>query len=141
MEMIWETGILIFLGVNSWTDIRKREISLIFTGIFAIAGIIWRLSGKGVSVEILPVAGVGLLFAGISVITKGALGMGDCLVLLALGTVMDMGDFFLMLLVAVFSSAVYSGILLVILKKNRNTEIPFVPFLLMGYLGGVILWG
>ena len=131
MEMIWETGILIFLGVNSWTDIRKREISLIFTGIFAIAGIIWRLSGKGVSVEILPVAGVGLLFAG----------MGDCLVLLALGTVMDMGDFFLMLLGAVFSSAVYAGILLVILKKNRNTEIPFVPFLLMGYLGGVILWG
>ena len=131
MEMIWETGILIFLGVNSWTDIRKREISLIFTGIFAIAGIIWRLS----------VAGVGLLFAGISVITKGALGMGDCLVLLALGTVMDMGDFFLMLLGAVFSSAVYAGILLVILKKNRNTEIPFVPFLLMGYLGGVILWG
>ena len=74
-------------------------------------------------------------------ITKGALGMGDCLVLLALGTVMDMGDFFLMLLGAVFSSAVYAGILLVILKKNRNTEIPFVPFLLMGYLGGVILWG
>ena len=54
---------------------------------------------------------------------------------------MDMGDFFLMLLGAVFSSAVYAGILLVILKKNRNTEIPFVPFLLMGYLGGVILWG
>lgn len=141
MENIWEAGILIFLGVNSWTDIRKREVSLGFTGIFAVAGIIWRLFSKGSLVEILPVAGVGLLFTGISVITGGALGMGDSLVLLALGTVMNMGDFFPMLLGAIFSSAACAGILLGILKKSRNTEIPFVPFLLLGYLGGLILWG
>lgn len=140
MEKIWETGILIFLGINSWRDIRKREVSLVFTGILATAGIIWRLSGKGISLEILPVAGVGLLLTGISVITRGALGMGDSLMLLALGTAMRAEEFFLMLVGAVFTSAICAGILLTVLKKNRHTEIPFVPFLLLGYLGGVILW-
>ena len=33
----------------------------------------------------------------------------------------------------------YSGIQLLVLKKQRDIEIPFVPFLLAGYLGGVFL--
>lgn len=136
---MWEIGILVFLGVNSWTDIRKREISLLFTGIFAMAGMIWMLCSRKFSAEILLMAGVGLFFAGISVITRGALGMGDALVLLALGTVMEAEKFFTMLFGAVFCSAVWAGILLAVLKKKRNTEIPFIPFLMLGYLGGMIL--
>lgn len=136
---MWEIGILVFLGVNSWTDIRKREISLLFTGIFAMAGMIWMLCNRKFSAEILLMAGVGLFFAGISVITRGALGMGDALVLLALGTVMEAEKFFIMLFGAVFCSAVWAGILLAVLKKKRNTEIPFIPFLMLGYLGGMIL--
>lgn len=36
-------------------------------------------------------------------------------------------------------AAVYAGVLLVICKKGRKTEIPLVPFLLFGYLGGLLL--
>lgn len=32
--------VLAFLGINSWKDIRKREVSLLATGIFAVIGII-----------------------------------------------------------------------------------------------------
>ena len=40
---------------------------------------------------------------------------------------------------AVFLAAVWAGVLLVAFKKNGKTEIPFVPFLLLGYIGGLIL--
>ena len=36
-------------------------------------------------------------------------------------------------------AAGYAGVLLVICKKGRKTEIPLVPFLLFGYLGGLLL--
>lgn len=44
--------VLAFLGINSWKDIRKREVSLLATGIFAVIGIInalWHgtISGSG----------------------------------------------------------------------------------------------
>ena len=34
---------------------------------------------------------------------------------------------------------IYSGIEYLMLKKSRSEEIPFVPFLLIGYLGGIFL--
>lgn len=37
------------------------------------------------------------------------------------------------------AAAGYAGILLFICKKGRKTEIPLVPFLLLGYLGGFLL--
>ena len=32
-----------------------------------------------------------------------------------------------------------SGLQLLVFKKKRDTEIPFAPFLLVGYLGGILL--
>ena len=40
---------------------------------------------------------------------------------------------------ALLLCGIYSGIQLLVLKKQRDIEIPFVPFLLAGYLGGVFL--
>lgn len=39
----------------------------------------------------------------------------------------------------IFLAAFWSGILLVIRRKSRKTEIPLVPFLLAGYIGGILI--
>ena len=44
-----------------------------------------------------------------------------------------------MLCIGFFLAAFWSGILLVIRKKSRDTEIPLMPFLLAGYIGGVLI--
>ena len=41
--MIKEGVVLVFLGISTWTDLRKRQVSLIITGLFAAAGLGWRL--------------------------------------------------------------------------------------------------
>lgn len=82
----------------------------------------------------------GVSFLGISVITRGSMGMGDGWILLALGTVLMPEEFFSMLFAAMLISAAWAGILLWLFRKKGNTEIPFVPFLMLGYLGKLFLW-
>ena len=84
-------------------------------------------------------AGIGLVFVGISIFTEDAVGMGDGWLIMALGTVMQPVELFSIIFIAVMCSAVWAGITLAIFHRKGCTEIPFVPFLLIGYLGGMIL--
>lgn len=131
--------VIAFLGINSWIDIRKKQISLLITAVFTVCGIIWTICNRGEAIDFLLCAGTGLAFVGISILTDGAVGMGDGFLIMALGTVMHPAEFFWMIFTAAMCCAVWAGILLVIFRKNGRVEIPFVPFLLLGYLGGILL--
>lgn len=65
--------------------------------------------------------------------------MGDVCLVLALGTVTFLEEFIVSLTAGMLLSAVYSMILLTVFHKSRKTEIPFAPFLLAGYIGGLFL--
>lgn len=131
--------VLIFLGINSWTDIRKRQVSLLSIVIFAICGTAWSISSKVKVLDFFLCAGIGLIFVGISIFTEDAVGMGDGWLIMALGTVIQPVELFSVIFIAVMCSAVWAGITLAIFHRKGCTEIPFVPFLLIGYLGGMIL--
>ena len=90
-----ELCMVVFLGINTWTDIRKREICL-------------------------PVF------------------LGDGLMIFAMGSVLNAGELMEILCLSFLLCGIYAGLQLGLLKKKRNTEIPFVPFLLVGYLGGIL---
>jgi len=48
--------VLVFLGLNSWLDIKKREISLVLAAMLATAGMIWTVYRGIVSIErLLPI--------------------------------------------------------------------------------------
>ena len=72
-------------------------------------------------------------------VTGGEIGAGDGLLIIAMGSVMTAGELIGILFAALLLCGIYSGIQLLVLKKQRDIEIPFVPFLLAGYLGGVFL--
>ena len=139
INSIKEICVVAFLGVNSWIDIRKRQVSLLITAVFTVCGIIWTVYSKGEALDFLLCAGTGLVFVGISILTEGAVGMGDGWLIVALGTVMCPAEFFTMIFAACMCSAVGAGIMLMIFRKKGHTEIPFVPFLLLGYLGGLLI--
>ena len=82
----------------------------------------------------------GVSFLGISVITRGGYGNGRRMDLACSGTVLMPEEFFSMLFAAMLISAAWAGILLWLFRKKGNTEIPFVPFLMLGYLGKLFLW-
>ena len=127
---------VVFLAMNSWLDIRRREISLLLTVVYAGCGIICSiLQGRKIQDVLIP-AGIGILFLAAGLISRGAIGAGDCWILLALGALLDTETYIRMLCIGFFLAAFWSGILLVIRRKSRKTEIPLVPFLLAGYIGG-----
>lgn len=131
--------VLAFLGVNSWMDIRKKQVSLLIIAIFTVCGSVWTIYSKGKALDFLLCAGTGLVFVGISILTEGAVGMGDGWLIMALGTVMQPPGFFSMIFIASVCSAVWAGIMLMIFHRKGCAEIPFVPFLLFGYMGVMLL--
>lgn len=135
-----EVCTLMFLGINTWLDIKKKEISLVTVGLFAAFGIIWLWKNEGDWMEMGISLGIGILFLVFSLITRGGIGLGDAWILLALGMVLGTKEFLAMFCTGMMLAGVWSLISLVILKRSRHAEIPFVPFLLAGYIGGLTLW-
>lgn len=66
------------------------------------------------------------------------MGIGDGLMIFAMGSVLNAGELMEILCLSFLLCGIYAGLQLGLLKKKRNTEIPFVPFLLVGYLGGIL---
>lgn len=140
--MAGQVCILLFLVFNSWKDIRKKEISLLTVAVFAIVGIAVNLYRGTFGGSNLAAVGIGAGMILFSLISRGEIGMGDGLLLMALGTVLSVKELLEMLGIGLFCCCIW-GILLLFWSKTgkkvgRKTEIPFVPFLLLGYVGGLI---
>ncbi len=132
-------GTLLFLLFSSFLDIRKREISIPVTLLFGLAGVVYSVRiGRTMTDYLIPL-GIGILILGGSVLTRGQVGMGDGWMLLALGCMLRMECYIQMACIGMLLAAAYSGVLMLVFRKNRKTEIPLVPFLLLGYVGGMII--
>lgn len=130
---------LSFLAANSWLDFRRREISLILTVVYGTVGIIYSiLQGRQIGDFLIPM-GIGMMFLTVGFLSSEAIGAGDGWVLLALGTMIKTELYVRMLCMGLFLAAFWSGILLVICKKSRKTEIPLIPFLAAGYIGAILI--
>ena len=130
---------LLFLLFSSFLDIRKREISIPVTLLFGLAGVVYSVrTGRTMTDYLIPL-GIGILILGGSVLTRGQVGMGDGWMLLALGCMLRMECYIQMACIGMLLAAAYSGVLMLVFRKNRKTEIPLVPFLLLGYVGGMII--
>lgn len=130
---------LVFLSGNAWRDWRKREISPSLLAVYSIGGILCSILEKRAVTDWMLPLGIGVLVLAFGFLTRGGIGIGDGLLLLALGSLLDADSYVRTLVIGLLLSAFFSGILLVVMKKSRKTEIPLVPFLLAGYIGGLIL--
>jgi leader peptidase (prepilin peptidase)/N-methyltransferase len=132
-----------YLLMIAAVDMRKRKIKLwlLFGGI-ALA-IVLRLLTDGV--EIMKEGDLwlgvicGIFFLAVSWITRERFGYADSMAILALliHTGFDTG------LVCVTGAFVYAAaaslFLMAVKKANRETALPFLPYLFAGYVTGVIL--
>lgn len=140
MEGLWLTGL------SLW-DIKKKCIPgvLLFVGFGAgIALNVWRLincdtNSDGnweIIINLLKSCIPGLLLLLIAFAT-GKSGYGDGVLLLLLGLLDGFEKCVVVTLIGFWGIALYSGICLVLHKVNRNTKIPFLPFLEVGW---IICW-
>ena len=135
-----------FLGVCAIEDLRKKSISnyILILGTIvmvllvgaecanaSLRGILGRLAGV--------VPGCALLL--LAVFLKGKVGAGDGIVLMITGPAIGLERNIAMLLYGLIIAAVMSGILLCLRKVGKNTKIPFIPFLLCGFIMCLVMKG
>ena len=135
-----ERGILLgMLALYGVEDLRKKTISARYLPLFAIAGMGLRLFLQNLSVvSILLGMAVGLAMMGLSVLTRGSIGMGDGMLLVVSGVFLGGATNVELLFTGLFYAAVFSLGILVFGKRKKYREIPFIPFLFLGYMTMVL---
>lgn len=123
-----KAGILLYLAVNSWTDLRRREIDLRYTGVFLLFSVIcqWHQGKLWDGWGILP----GILLLILSKITRGQIGEGDGIVTMAVGWPIGASAAWNIMAGSFFLAAVAA----IGYRVMGKREIPYLPFLTAAYL-------
>ncbi len=142
LEMwILKTCFFLVLILLSLQDLKTRRLSPGLLGaafLLALGGFGLRLlagEGTGMLAGLLP----GACFLGLSMAAGKQLGEGDGLVLAAMGGLLGLSGCLLALSFGLLLAAFCAGYLMVVRKVSRKRKLPFVPFLTVGYLAGVML--
>lgn len=130
IDIIAGIGLLLL----SVTDIRKKMIPVWVSGALGVLLLACRL-WQGVDIGSLT-AGIlpGIVVLALAACSEGKIGMGDGLVLCALGFGYSLDSMLGMLGSALVFSAMAAIFLIVFRKAGRNKTMPFIPYLFAGYL-------
>jgi leader peptidase (prepilin peptidase)/N-methyltransferase len=135
-----EISLGIFLAISAIIDIKRKEVSIKILIVFGVVGLIFYIIGQPISL-LEEVGGVviGVLILLLYRITKGEIGEGDGWLLIVTGIFLGISRNFELLMSGLLLAAVCSLFLLLFKKAGKKKEIPFIPFLFLGYMGMVIL--
>ena len=135
MFEMWKSIItVICLGGLSVEDIRRKEISgwsLLITA--GIGLVLLAVDGCWREWQTLYRFVPGLVWLLLGWMTRESIGYGDGLVLLCMGGFMGISQLVRMWFAAITMAGLVAIFLLVVRHMQRKAELPFVPFLLMGY--------
>lgn len=140
MEVISSVLLVLWLGICSLQDIKKKSISIYsIIGGFILLFIISIYLNQVSIISRVAGGGIGLLLLALNPLTKGQIGIGDGIIIGVIGICFGFTSNVSILLVALFFSALLSIVLLVLKRVDRKKTIPFIPFVLLGYLGVTFL--
>lgn len=136
--MIWAKTCLELSGllINGVLDLKTKQISLWVTTIYGAVGILWQIYFGTMTWEFAFSLVPGILCLLAAWATKERVGYGDGYLLIATGCYLGWEDMLLLCMMAVISAGIWALILCVLFHKGKDYEIPFVPFMLIGYMAG-----
>lgn len=123
---------LAFCGLE---DYRKKEIHLLPVLLMSVVGALLSVLGKDwTDWTIICRFAPGMLLFLLAWFTKESIGYGDAWVLLGLGCFLSAIEILNLSMIAISVAGLVALFLLLVKRKGRKTRIPFVPFLLVGYV-------
>lgn len=129
-------GVLLgMLGIYSWEDFRKHRISAKYLIFPAVLGVVLHMLRKDItwiSMALGMAVGAGMLLLALA--TREKIGLGDGLLLVVTGIYLGGAGNFQLLMYGLLYAAICSLLVLALRKWKKNLELPFVPFLFLGYL-------
>ena len=132
MELI---SVLSMLGICSVQDVRKKQISVWIAAVFAVTGIVLYIWKNPFPLpELFGGMALGGILLVLSLLTRESIGTGDGLLLVVTGLYLGFWENLWLILGALALASLGSLVLVVVCKKGRTYEIPFVPFMLISYV-------
>lgn len=128
--------LVVLLIIIAIIDIKEKIIpnKIIILGM--IIGTIFLFINKEISIlsRVFGALISGGIFAGISVLTRGALGMGDAKLASMIGLFVGLWDIMATMFLASIASGIVGIFLIIKDRNNKNKTIPFAPFILLGLI-------
>lgn len=138
--MIPSVVLVSLLGICSWQDLKKKEVTISLIFVYGIIGILLHLWLDRIAIwDMLSAMGIGLCLVIVAKLFHQCIGYGDGLILMVSGIYLGMNKNMELFLYSTILSGICSVILLVFGKKKKEYEIPFIPFVLLGHLGVLLL--
>lgn len=133
--MINEIVLGIFLIMATVCDVRTKRLPLALLAVWISAGALLCLLLRPASMtdEFMGIL-TGVVFIAVSIVSDGKLGLGDGVAILAVGIYLGGRSAGFTCLYALILSAAFSMAILMTGKYTGDKEIPFIPFLLAGFL-------
>lgn len=138
MNWVKHVLVVILFLISTPEDIRKKELPVYLYGFFILPSVLifWQEADWKTPLAALLVFAV---IAGISVATGQAIGLGDAAIMFFLALYLGPWKAVFIFLTALVLVALFGTLLLLGKKAGKKTEIPLVPFLLLGYLFSFLL--
>ena len=137
--MIIKIALLCALFLCAWQDIQKKCVTVrclcVSAGMILVA---LAVSGAWNIRMILGGVAIGLLVLVLGRVT-GGIGAADGIVLCMTGCCLGAMQNAALFFVALLFAAVVSLVFLICMKKPKNYELPFLPFLCMAYLMQIVV--
>ncbi len=128
--------IIVFLIISTIFDLRNKNIPTMLILSSGAAILLLSLPDPNMNwMGSLCGALLGVLMLVLSKVLNGAIGAGDGFVILLVGFVMRLYGGCVVLFYSLFLAAIFSIVMLCLKKLTKKDSIPFVPFVLICYLG------
>lgn len=138
MKQEWLDAVaLLFVGVGAVLDYKNKMIPLLLPVGGIMVAFIMQLCMKASIVEIGLGFIPGFIFLLISFVSSQKIGYGDGLIICLLGTFLGVWMSTMITMIALLFSCFFLLILFVLKRVKITDEIPFLPFLLLGFVCGI----
>lgn len=138
MKQEWlDVVALLFVGAGAIFDYRNKTIPLLLPIVGIMTALTMQLCTKTSIIEIGLGLIPGLVFIMISFVSRQKIGYGDGLMICFLGTFLGVWMCTVVTMIALFISCIFLLILFALKRVKMTDEIPFLPFLLLGYVCGI----
>lgn len=138
-ERIRNLLVFFLLLLNGFFDWKKREVSLISLAVFGMAGIglnLWL--GYQSAAQAAGGVCLGILLLAAAFFTQESIGFGDGLLICTTGIYLGFWENLSLLFVGVICCGTVLGISVLTGRIKLKDRVPLVPFLLLGFIGGMV---
>lgn len=142
-EVGLNVGVIVIMGICAVMDCLWKKVWMPLVWGLCAYILIWNLilgelSCGSIMTQLLPGVVVAVILYMVSVLTQGQIGRADGIVMGILVMAAGIENGICFIAYSLLYTFVAAVLLVVFWHKKRKTSIPFLPFLLLGYL--TVLW-